>query len=133
MLPLIIFISLAAIIVVLIELRERKRRNNPTVSATATPPADCCGTHLVCEKETLLNSNAQIVYYDDEELDSLSGIKAEDYTEQQIHIFREIFDTLPEDNVAGWARSLNLRNINLPSDIREEALMIIREQRQNRK
>lgn len=130
MLPLILFIALGILIAILYEVREHKQANNPT--ATPQPPkqtGECCGQHLVCERETLLQTNAKIIYYDDEELDQLSGIDPADYTPQQQQMLREVFDTLKEEDVAGWVRSLQLRNIQLPDDIREEALLIVRERR----
>lgn len=90
---------------------------------------ECCGAHLVCERETLLQTNAEIEYYDDEELDEMAGIDPSEYTERQLGMLREVFDTLLERDVAGWCRSIQLRNIALPEDIREQALMIVRERR----
>ena len=90
---------------------------------------ECCGQHLVCERETLLQTNAKIEYYDDEELDALAGIPAEQYTPAQCEQIQEVFDTLQERDVAGWVRSLQLRNIELPAEVREEALLIVRERR----
>ena len=89
----------------------------------------CCGEHLVCERETLLQTNAQIEYFDDEELDALIGIAAEDYTPEQYQMIREVFETLKASDVPGWVRSIQLRNIQLPLDIREEALLIVVERR----
>ena len=89
----------------------------------------CCGEHLVCERETLLQTNAKVEYYDDEELDTLSGIPAEEYTQEQYQMIREVFDTLQAKDVPGWVRSIQLRNIQLPLDIREEALLIVVERR----
>ena len=89
----------------------------------------CCGEHLVCERETLLQTNAEIIYYDDEELDALAGIAAEDYTTEQYHMIRAVFDTLQAKDVPGWVRSIQLRNIQLPLDVREEALLIVIERR----
>ena len=133
MLPLILFIVLAIVIVVLFEIRERRRartqqspdkqKSDFAPSSDNARPEGCCGEHLVCERETLLQTNAQIEYYDDEELDTLSGMKAEEYTPEQHEMVRD---------VAGWVRSLQLRNIALPEDIREEALLIVRERRKIR-
>lgn len=135
MLPLILFVCLGVFIVVIFEIRARKEQQKDTSAPAKTPskPAvsdgECCGQHLVCERETLLQTNAKIEYYDDEELDSLAGIAPEDYTEEQHQMMREVFDTLQEKDVAGWVRSLQLRNIQLPADIREEALLIVVERR----
>ena len=138
MLPLILFLCLGLLILVLYEVRERRKRKRTDASSpveqmqSAPAPSDdgeCCGQHLVCERDTLLQTNAQIDYYDDEELDTLAGIDPADYSETQHTMLREVFDTLQERDVAGWVRSLQLRNIALPQDIREEALMIVRERR----
>lgn len=138
MLPLILFIVLVLVVVVLYEIRERQhptaksqepRANSQEPIAKSQRPEGCCGEHLVCERETLLQTNARIEYYDDEELDALSGISPEDYTSAQHDAIREVFDTLRESDVPGWCRSLQLRNITLPPDILEEALMIVRERR----
>ena len=136
MLPLIIFIGLVVVVLVLIEIRERRRKRaehrtqNIEHRPDPTPrPEGCCGEHLVCERETLLQTNAQIEYYDDEELDVLAGIDPADFTPDQHEAIRQVFTTLQEADVPGWCRSLQLRNITLPPDIREEALMIVRERR----
>ncbi|MBQ7631628.1 MAG: phospholipase [Paludibacteraceae bacterium] len=129
MLPLILFIVLAIVIVVLFEIRERQRAKHPQTTPTDSRPEGCCGEHLVCERETLLQTNAEVVYYDDEELDALAGVAPEDFTPDQEEAVREVFHSLQESDVPGWCRSLQLRNITLPPDIREEALLIVRERR----
>jgi hypothetical protein len=141
MIPLILFVCLGIAILIIFEIRARKEKNNNTEllndAAQATDVATeqrseddgCCGEHLVCERETLLQTNAKVEYYDDEELDQLIGIAAEDYTDQQYQMIREVFDTLKPSDVPGWVRSIQLRNIQLPLDIREEALLIVVERR----
>ena len=141
MIPLILFILLGIAILIIFEVRARKEKNNNTELLNNTEQATdvateqrseddgCCGEHLVCERETLLQTNAKVEYYDDEELDQLIGIAAEDYTDQQYQMIREVFDTLKASDVPGWVRSIQLRNIQLPLDIREEALLIVVERR----
>ena len=141
MIPLILFVLLGIAILVIFEVRARKEKNNnielqndaeqATDVATEQRSEDdgCCGEHLVCERETLLQTNAKVEYYDDEELDALAGIAVEDYTEEQYKMIREVFDTLQAKDVPGWVRSIQLRNIQLPLDIREEALLIVVERR----
>ena len=131
MLPLILFIVLIIVVLILIEIRERQkaRESNGERRMANERPEGCCGEHLVCEKETLLQTNAKIEYYDDEELDTLAGIAPEQYTEAQQEAIRAVFNTLRENDVPGWCRSMQLRNIALPADIREEALMIVKELR----
>ena len=71
----------------------------------------------------------KIIYYDDEELDRFKGREAGSYNREETEEFRDVLMTLLPEDVAGWARSITLRQIELPADIREELLMIIQEQR----
>ena len=90
---------------------------------------ECCGQHEVCEKESLLAAiSKQIEYYEDEELDRFRGQTA--YSEEEVEEFREVLYTMRSDEVAGWVRSLELRQINLPNEIKDEVLLIIEERRQ---
>lgn len=103
----------------------------PSMSKAQDPIEDgeCCGQHLVCERESLLASRPEIEYFEDEDLDALSGKAVEDYTEKDIAELSYVFSTLLPRDVAAWLRSLQLRQIELPDSIREEALMIVRERR----
>ena len=134
MIPLILFIALGLLILVAFEIRARKRSGEigekVSLGTSESPDGECCGQHLVCERETLLQTNAQIEYYDDEELDALADIAPQNYTREQYKAIREVFDSLNEKDVPGWCRSIQLRHIELPQDIREEALLIVRERRQ---
>lgn len=89
----------------------------------------CCGLHLVCEKESLSPVDAEVDYYDDEELDRFIGRGAQEYSSEEIEEFRDILLTLRGEDVAGWSRSITKRGIILPSEIREELLMLVRERR----
>ena len=92
---------------------------------------ECCGQHEVCEKESLLAAlSKQIEYYNDEELDRFRGRRADDYSSDEIDEFRDILYTMRSDEVAGWVRSLQLRSVELPEDVRDEVLMIVGERRQ---
>ena len=92
--------------------------------------AECCGQHQTCEKESLLAAvSKQIEYYDDEELDAYKGIDGADYTEAQIEQFRDILYTMQDIEVAGWVRSLQLRNIELPDILKDEVFLIVGERR----
>lgn len=90
---------------------------------------DCCGAHEVCETDSLLNASAVIEYYNDEELDCFTDCKSSSYTDKDIEEFRDVLYTLKESEVAAWLRSIQLRRIELPSVVREEALMIVEERR----
>ena len=132
---LIAFLGLGLVTLVLMEWRERKRKkalaDNPQADKMIRVPVDdaCCGRHLVCERESLLTTKPEIIYYDDEELDRLSGLDPQTYSEQDIRDLNEVFSTLRSEDVVGWLRSLQLRNITLPEELRDEALMIVSERR----
>ena len=133
----VIFACMVVFIVVATELRERRRSkqretdvNTKTAqAATVSPEAECCGRHAICEKNSLLSSKPEITYYDDEELDALSGRDTATYTNEEEEQVRDVFSTLKEEDIAGWLRSLQLRGIELPDDIKEEALMIVSDRR----
>lgn len=101
---------------------------------TETPPitesSGCCGMHMTCERDSLLAAvSTSIVYYDDEELDRYAHQDSEHYTSVQTEEFREVLLTLDQDDVAGWVRSLQLRNVTLPSELLPEIYLIIGESR----
>lgn len=86
--------------------------------------------HEVCEKESLLSAvSKDIEYYDDEELDRFRGVQEDEYLPPEIEEFRYILYTMREDEVAGWIRSLQLRQIALPIELKDEVFMIVGEMR----
>ncbi len=90
---------------------------------------ECCGMHIVCEKDSLVTFTDQIEYYDDEELDRFSGKDAGDYEDGEIEEWRDVLLTLRPEEIAGWARSVRLRGLVMPSAIRDELIMIVEEVR----
>ena len=85
---------------------------------------ECCGQHETCERDSLLAAvSKKIEYYDDEELDRFRGV------EDAVNEFRDVLYTLQEIEVAGWLRSLQLRAINLPDELKDEAFLIVGERR----
>lgn len=94
---------------------------------------ECCGMHIICEKNSLTPTDTEIVYYDDEELDCYKGRKSDTYTHEEEEAFRDVLLTLLPEDVAGWARSLQLRGIDLPVNVREELLMIVSDMRSDQK
>lgn len=92
---------------------------------------ECCGQHETCEKESLLAAvSKQIEYYNDEELDRFRGVASSDYLSDEIEEFRDILYTMRDDEVAGWVRSLQLRAVELPDELKDEVFMIVGERRQ---
>lgn len=95
-----------------------------------TMDSECCGQHQICEKESLLAAvSKQIEYYDDEELDRFKGRPSDGYSEEEIEEFRDILYSMQEVDVAGWSRSLQLRGIELPDELKDELFLIVGERR----
>lgn len=86
---------------------------------------ECCGRHAVCEKTSLSPLTDKAEYYDDEELDRYAGRAADSYSEEETEEFRDILMTMRADDVAGWSRSLQVRGIEPPLEIRDEILLIV--------
>lgn len=110
-----------------------KRKKDHTKTDSDRRPnvdSECCGAHEVCEKESLLSGiSPKIEYYDDDELDRFRGKNSHEYSEEEIDEFRAVFYTLQEPDVAGWVRSLQLREIMLPDDLKDEVILVIGERR----
>lgn len=87
----------------------------------------CCGRHTDCEKSLSPMPGEEIVYYDDEELDRFAGTPADGYSPEAVEEFREVLMTLRPEDAAGWVRSLQLRNLAIPEDLRDELILIVSE------
>ena len=114
--------------------REKIKIRNGETKADAPEqpeiPAECCGAHEICERDSLLAAvSKKIEDYDDEELDEWKGTPADRYDDRQTETFREILYSMRSDEVAGWVRSLQLRGIELPDGIKDEVLLIVGERR----
>lgn len=93
-------------------------------------PEECCGQHETCERDSLLAAVSKAIeYYDDEELDRFKGVESDAYEEEAVDEFREVLYTLQEVEMAGWLRSLQLRGVNLPDALKDEAFLIVGERR----
>ncbi len=110
--------------------KKLERGEISEIPSVVQPQQECCGQHEVCEKDSLLAAvSKQIEYYNDEELDRFKGKDPASYTTTDTDEFRDILYTMRDDEVAGWARSLQLRGITLPDAIKDEVFLIIGERR----
>lgn len=106
--------------------------NNVNEAGESADNEVCCGMHITCEKDSLSTAaSTEIIYYEDEELDAYANRSGEDYTQEETEQFRDILLTLLPEDIAGWARSLQLRHIPLPPEVSDELLLIVREAREN--
>ncbi len=102
-------------------------------TAAGSGSDECCGMHITCPKDSLLAAvSEKIEYYDDEELDRFAGRPADAYVDEEADEFRDVMLTMKPEEIAGWARSLQLRGITLPADVRDELLLIVAEERRRK-
>ena len=80
----------------------------------------CSGENDQCEQECMLEvATKEIEYYDDEELDRFRGRLSDSYTDEEAEEFAEVMLTMRPEEVKGWSRSLILRGINMPNQIKD--------------
>jgi hypothetical protein len=102
----------------------------PEVKMVTDCGADTCAVEEggLCELDCILNSSKDIEYYDDEELDRFKGKDSDTYSEEDEEEFRNIFETMRPNDVPGWVRSLQLREIALPDGLKDEVFLVYNEQ-----
>jgi hypothetical protein len=125
---LIIILVLFALILMGLTYLNRRNKTEET-EIKINNDGECCGAHEVCDRESLLNSDDKIEYFDDEELDFLADIQPEKLSDSQVKQLSDVFFTLKESDVAAWLRSLQMRRIQLPFELREQALLVVSERR----
>lgn len=91
------------------------------------PTCDTCnGDDTRCEQECMMEAATRdIEYYDDEDLDRFRGRPSDCYSDAEAEAFREVLYTMPPSDAKGWNRSLILRGINVPDQIKDELLLMI--------
>lgn len=110
---------------------EKEISVNGDSNEVIIPDSECCGMHETCEKDSLLAAvSKDVEYYEDEELDRFRGVASDEYLPPEIEEFRYVLYTMREDEVAGWVRSLQLRQVELPDELKDEVFLIIGERRQ---
>ena len=88
--------------------------------------ATCNGEDTRCEQECMMEAaTREVEYYDDEELDRFKGRPSDCYTDDEAELFREVLFSMPQSDAKGWNRSLILRGINVPDQIKDELLLMI--------
>lgn len=126
-----LYLSLGILLIVIIAffVSKRNKENFDGLNSGKETDSDCCGAHDVCESESLLSSSAEILYYDDEELDRFIDAGQNSFSDEYIEEFREVLFSLKEHEVSAWLKSLQLRRVTIPDIVKEEALMIVAERR----
>ena len=124
-----VIIAVLLIIIVAVVLLRRTGRSEATEapsedSHSENQGSDAYPSDCFCDNKTLQTLvNTEIIYFDDEELDAYKG--RTEYSEAEINQFQEVLFTLRPNEVADWLRSLELRDILLPEQLRDEVVMLI--------
>ena len=88
--------------------------------------ANCCALYEMCELNGLpATLKEKIDYFDDEELDQYRGITSDKHSVKAIEEFCEVLYTMQAKEVRDWLHSLQLRDIHLPDQLKDEVLLII--------
>ena len=113
---------------------QRRKGNNK--EREATPPSinlgdsGCCGAHETCERDSLIAAFAEKPeYFDDEELDRYAHRDSDGYATQEVDEFRAVFYSVLDEEKPRWVRSLQMREISLPDQLKDEVLMFVNELR----
>lgn len=97
----------------------------------AIPPKSDCSTCVgtaaaMCEQECMMKAATEpIEYFDDEELDVYRGRSSDAYSDEEAEEFRDVMFTMRPDEVAAWGRSLRLREVNLPDQIKDDFALLV--------
>ena len=104
---------------------HRKGDDERIVLPSLADCATCSGSDERCEQECMMEAATKpIEYYDDDELDVFRGRPADRYTDNEAALFAEVLYTMRPDEVRGWTRSLTLRGIDLPNQLKDEVFLM---------
>jgi hypothetical protein len=106
---------------------SRHNSTEPDVVAPAVGDcATCSGINDDCEQTCMMEAaTKEVEYYDDEELDRFKGKESSEYTDDEAEEFSEVLYTMRPDEAKGWNRSLILRGINVPNQIKDDLITMI--------
>lgn len=123
-----ILIVIVALVLLGIVAALSQRHSDDDQVVLADNCATCNGDNDQCEQECMMEAATQPVdYYDDEELDVFAGRSSDAYDDDEAEQFREVLMTLLPSDVKGWNRSLILRGINVPNQVKDELVLLLSE------
>lgn len=125
MLYLVIILVALGLVTALFTLFNRSTDDTETPIVVQESCSTCNGENDKCEQECMMEAATKdIEYYDDEELDVFRGRESDSYTEQEVEQFSEVLYTMRPNEVKGWTRSLTLRGVNLPNQLKDEVFAL---------
>ena len=85
----------------------------------------CSGNNDKCEQNCMMEAAVkEIEYFDDEDLDQYKGRESDAYTDDEAEEFRNVMETMRPEEVKAWNRSLILRGVNMPDQIKDDYVML---------
>lgn len=103
---------------------NRNREESPVVQADSC--ATCNGENDKCEQECMMEAATKLIeYFDDEELDAFKGRSSDGYTDEEVEQFSYVLNTMPQEEIRDWCRSLHLRGIEIPDQLKDEVYMMM--------
>ena len=85
----------------------------------------CSGSNEKCEQNCMMEAAVkEIEYFDDEDLDQYKGRESDDYTDDEADEFRNVMETMRPEEVKAWNRSLILRGVSMPDQIKDDYIML---------
>jgi len=101
-------------------------RRKPAPRNTCPPKQEACPSDCFCNDKALKRAvKTDIEYFDDEDLDQYAGRQASDYSDTEVARFNEVLTTLRPIETGDWLRSLELRGIALPEELKDIAIMLM--------
>ena len=117
-------VALGVISAILGFISHRKDEEAPIIEGVSCNT--CNGENSKCEQECMMEAaTKEVEYYDDEELDIFKGRPSNEYSDEEVEQFSEVLYTMKPEEVAGWNRSLILRGINLPDQLKDEVIAFL--------
>ena len=128
----IFFIGIGSLLILAIiaaigtKLTKKKEGEPDVVMPTSGDCSSCDGTDDKCEQVCMMEAAVKgVEYYDDEELDRFRGRPSDQYTDEEAEEFATVLYTMQPHEAKGCNRSLILREINLPNQIKDELITMI--------
>jgi len=107
-------------------LSHNKKGESSVILADSSSCSTCNGDDPKCEQLCMMEAaTREIEYFDDEELDRFKGRQGNQYTDDEAEEFRNVMLTMRQNEVSAWSRSLTLRGIEVPYQVKDELLMLM--------
>ena len=117
------------VITAIFGLLSHNKSGGESVIISGNDCASCSGDNPKCEQECMMEAATKAIeYFDDEELDVYANRPSDQYTDDEAEQFREVLYTMRTSEIRDWTRSLTLRGISLPDQVKDETFLLMEQQ-----